>query len=210
MLRRFRCGPRCIAAMLVSVLLLLGMLLTGCQDVKDTTADEEAGRKARQTAVSPELTRATDRDGNYIEVSTVPDAEGDVQRGNTKKAEATATTTQKAGSMKLIIGNKTFPVRLENNETAQALKAQLPLTLVMSELNGNEKYYYYSTLPTGATRPGTIHAGDIMLYGSNTLVIFYETFESDYSYTRIGSVTDPDGLAEALGSGEVQVEWSIG
>ncbi len=150
---------------------------------------------------------ATDKDGNYIEVSTVPDAKGDVQKGNTKKAEATATTTQKAGDMKLIIGDKTFTVRLENNETAQALKAQLPLDLEMTELNGNEKYYYYSTLPTSATRPGTIHAGDIMLFQSNTLVIFYETFESDYSYTRIGSVTDPDGLAEALGSGDVRVEW---
>lgn len=210
MSRHFCCGPRCIAAMLLSVLLLLGMLLTGCQDVKDTTADEEAARKAKITEVSPDLTRATDKHGNYIEVSTVPDAEGDVQRGNTKKAEATATTTQKAGTMKLTIGDKTFPVRLENNETAQALKAQLPLTLTMTELNGNEKYYYYSTLPTAATRPGTIQAGDIMLYGSNTLVLFYKTFESDDSYTRIGSVTDPKGLAEALGSGDVQVEWSIG
>ncbi len=201
--RRFRCGWRCTAAMLVTFLLLLGMLLTGCQHVKDTSADEEAARKAKVTAASPDLTRATDKDGNYIEVSTVPDAKGDV----TKKAEATATTTQKAGDMKLIIGDKTFTVRLENNETAQALKAQLPLDLEMTELNGNEKYYYYSTLPTSATRPGTIHAGDIMLFQSNTLVIFYDTFESDYSYTRIGSVTDPDGLAEALGSGDVRVEW---
>lgn len=204
---RFRCGWRCTAAMLVTFLLLFGMFLTGCQQVKDTSADEEAARKAKSTAASPDLTRATDKEGNVIEVSTVPDAKGDVQKGNTKKAEATATTTQKAGDMKLIVGDQTFTVRLENNETAQALKAQLPLDLEMTELNGNEKYYYYSTLPTGATRPGTIHAGDIMLYQSNTLVIFYDTFESDYSYTRIGSVTDPEGLAEALGTGDVRVEW---
>ena len=205
--RRFRCGWRCTAAMLVTFLLLLGMLLTGCQHVKDTSADEEAARKAKVTASAPDLTRATDKDGNYIEVSTVPDAQGDVQKGNTKKAEATATTTQKAEDMKLIVGGKTFTVRLENNETVQALKAQLPLDLEMTERNGNEKYYYYSTLPTSATRPGTIRAGDIMLFQSNTLVIFYDTFESDYSYTRIGSVTDPEGLAEALGSGDVRVEW---
>lgn len=204
---RFRCGWRCTAAMIVTFLLLFGMLLTGCQQVKDTSADEEAARKAKSTAASPELTRATDKEGNVIEVSTVPDAKGDVQKGNTKKAEATATTTQKAGDMKLIVGDQTFTVRLENNETAQALKAQLPLDLEMTELNGNEKYYYYSTLPTSATRPGTIRAGDIMLYQSNTLVIFYDTFESDYSYTRIGSVTDPEGLAEALGTGDVRVEW---
>lgn len=204
---RFRCGWRCTAAMLITFLLLLGMLLTGCQHVKDTSADEEAARKAKVTASAPDLTRATDKDGNYIEVSTVRDVQGDVQKGNTKKAEATATTTQKAEDMKLIVGGKTFTVRLENNETVQALKAQLPLDLEMTERNGNEKYYYYSTLPTGATRPGTIRAGDIMLFQSNTLVIFYDTFESDYSYTRIGSVTDPEGLAEALGPGDVRVEW---
>ena len=204
---RFRCGWRCTAAMLVTFLLLLGMLLTGCQHVKDTSADEEAARKAKVTASAPNLTRATDKDGNYIEVSTVRDAQGDVQKGNTKKAEATATTTQKAEDMKLIVGGKTFTVRRENNETVQALKAQLPLDLEMTELNGNEKYYYYSTLPTSATRPGTIRAGDIMLFQSNTLVIFYDTFESDYAYTRIGSVTDPEGLAEALGTGDVRVEW---
>lgn len=207
MKQHFRCGWRCTAACLTTFLLLLGMLLTGCQDVKDTSADVEAARQAEKTAVSPDLTRATDKDGNYIAVTTWKDVEGDVQKGNTKKAEATATTTQKAGSMKLIVGNKTFTVRLENNETAQALKTQLPLDLEMTELNGNEKYYYYSTLPTSATRPGTIHAGDIMLFQSNTLVIFYKTFESDYSYTRIGSVTDPEGLAEALGTGDVRVEW---
>ena len=204
---RFRCGWRCTAAMLITFLLLLGMLLTGCQHVKDTSADEEAARKAKVTASAPDLTRATDKDGNYIEVSTVRDVQGDVQKGNTKKAEATATTTQKAEDMKLIVGGKTFTVRLENNETVQALKAQLPLDLEMSELNGNEKYYYYSTLPTSATRPGTIRAGDIMLFQSNTLVIFYDTFESDYAYTRIGSVTDPEGLVEALGPGDVRVEW---
>lgn len=209
MSHRLKCGPQCIAAMALSMVLLLGMLLSGCHPVENTTADEEAGRKAKQTEVSPELTRPTDKNGNYVIVSTVPDAEGDVERGITKKDEATATTTEKAGSMQLKIGDKAFPVRLENNETAQALKGQLPLSIKMSELNGNEKYYYYSTLPASATRPGTIHAGDIMLYGTNTLVIFYKTFQSDYSYTRIGSVLDPHGLAEALGSGDVTVEWSI-
>ena len=111
------------------------------------------------------------------------------------------------GDITLTIGDQSFTATMEQNSTAEAFRALLPLTLEMQELNGNEKYYYYSTLPTSATRPGTIHAGDIMLFQSNTLVIFYETFESDYSYTRIGSVTDPDGLAEALGSGDVRVEW---
>ncbi|MBP5273037.1 MAG: hypothetical protein ILO43_08775 [Clostridia bacterium] len=110
--------------------------------------------------------------------------------------------------MKLIIGDKTFSVRLEDNATARAVKAQLPLDLLMTELNGNEKYYYYSELPSDPRRVGTVHAGDIMLYGGNTLVLFYKTFDTNYSYTRIGSVENPEGLAQALGAGDVSVTWS--
>ena len=78
----------------------------------------------------------------------------------------------------------------------------------MNELNGNEKYHYLdSSLPTNSYQPGTIHAGDLMLYGNNCVVLFYETFNSSYSYTRIGSIDDPSGLAAALGSGNVSVRF---
>lgn len=70
----------------------------------------------------------------------------------------------------------------------------------MSELNGNEKYYYLlDDLPTASSRPGIIHAGDLMLYGSSCLVRFYESFRTSYSYTRLGSVDNPSRLASALG-----------
>jgi hypothetical protein len=41
--------------------------------------------------------------------------------------------------MRIKIGEKTFRATLEDNATAQAFKAQLPLTVRMTELNGNEK-----------------------------------------------------------------------
>ena len=78
----------------------------------------------------------------------------------------------------------------------------------MNELNGNEKYHYLSSsLPTAAYQPGTIHAGDLMLYGNNCVVLFYETFNTSYSYTRIGAIDNPSGLASALGSGDVSVRF---
>ena len=80
----------------------------------------------------------------------------------------------------------------------------------MNELNGNEKYHYLSTsLPTAAYQPGTIHAGDLMLYGNNCVVLFYETFNSSYSYTRLGAIDDPSGLAAALGSGNVNLTPNV-
>lgn len=109
-------------------------------------------------------------------------------------------------TMTLKIGNSTFTATLADNATAQAFAAMLPMNLSMSELNNNEKYVYLDqSLPAQASSPGTIQTGDIMLYGSSCVVLFYKTFSTSYSYTRIGRVDNPDGLAAAVGSGSVTV-----
>ena len=108
----------------------------------------------------------------------------------------------------IIIGSKTFTATLADSETGEAFAALLPLTITMNELNGNEKYHYLSSsLPTAVYQPGTIHAGDLMLFGNNCVVLFYKTFNTSYSYTHIGSIDNPSGLAAALGSGNVSVRF---
>ena len=104
------------------------------------------------------------------------------------------------------VADKVFTATLEDNATATALKAMLPLRVNMTELNGNEKYFRFSNnLPINASNPGKINSGDLMLWGSNTLVLFYETFSTPYSYTRLGKIDDSTGLATALGSVNVTV-----
>ena len=113
-------------------------------------------------------------------------------------------------TLKLTIGQTSFTATLEDNATVKELQSLLPMTLQMDELNGNEKYCYLSSsLPTAASRPGTIHAGDIMLYGSSCIVIFYKTFSSGYSYTRIGHIDHVEQLAQAVGSGSVSVRFEM-
>lgn len=108
------------------------------------------------------------------------------------------------------VGGHTFSATLEDNETARAFLALLPMTVNMTEMNGNEKYYNLSqNLPTHTFRPGTIHAGDLLLWGSNTVVLFYETFSSGYSYTRLGKIDNPEGLASAVGRGNVSVTFAV-
>lgn len=58
-----------------------------------------------------------------------------------------------------------------------------------------------------ASNPGSIQTGDLMLYGSSCLVLFYESFRTSYSYTRLGRVENPSGLASALGRGSVSVTF---
>ncbi len=112
--------------------------------------------------------------------------------------------------LKITIGTSSFSATLQNNATANAFKERLPLTLTMTELNNNEKYAdLVESLPTNASNPGTIQNGDLMLYGSNTLVLFYKTFSTSYNYTKIGKTNNPEGLLEILGSGNVAVTFEI-
>lgn len=106
------------------------------------------------------------------------------------------------------VGNTEFNLSLESNDTAKAFKKMLPLTLKMSELNGNEKYYYLDErLPSNPKKVGSITAGDVMLYGDDCVVIFYKSFSTSYKYTKIGHITNPDKLSKALGSGSVKVTF---
>ena len=120
------------------------------------------------------------------------------------------TSITDTAKMKITIGSAVFTATLNNNATATAFKAMLPLTITMSELNGNEKFYYFpATLPTNALSGGNILAGDLMLYGNNCLVLFYEGFSTSYSYTKIGRIADPSGLGATLSSGSVTVKFVL-
>lgn len=107
------------------------------------------------------------------------------------------------------VNGQTFSATLADNDTARAFAARLPMTLDMRELNGNEKYFYLNEpLPAAAQRVGQIRTGDLMLFGSDCVVLFYENFATSYTYTPIGRIDDPAGLAEALGRGSAAVTFS--
>lgn len=111
--------------------------------------------------------------------------------------------------MWMTVGERRFAITLAETEAARAFAAMLPLTLDMEDLHGNEKKKELpNALPTDTYRPGTIRNGDILLWGSRTVVVFYLTFDSPYPYTRLGRLDDPAGLAQALGPRNVRVVFS--
>lgn len=78
-----------------------------------------------------------------------------------------------SNKFEMTVGTAVFGGSLADNATAEAFRALFPITVNMSELNGNEKYFYFpEALPATPVRPGTILTGDLMLYGSSCLVLF--------------------------------------
>ena len=107
-------------------------------------------------------------------------------------------------TMKAIINDTEYIIDVEDNETVKAFINMLPIELNMNELNGNEKYVYLNnTLPINSYNPKYINTGDVMLYGNNCLVIFYKSFDTSYSYTKIGHI---DNLPN-LGNDNVLVKF---
>ncbi len=100
------------------------------------------------------------------------------------------------------IDNKKLEIDLEDNSTVTALVKMLPLELSMSDLNSNEKYTYLDeSLPTNTYSPKHVEAGDVMLFGDNCLVVFYESFDTSFNYSKIGHISN----LPALGDGDVHV-----
>ena len=113
--------------------------------------------------------------------------------------------------MRIRIRNKVYQAALADNDAARAFLALLPMELRMTELNGNEKYHYLmSGLPNAPQPVGHIEAGDIMLFDDRCVVVFYQSFDTPYSYTRIGRILDAGDLMERLGNGDVSVIFEPG
>lgn len=129
-----------------------------------------------------------------------------------KNTEISAANEQEAETvdLQIIINEKSFSAKLYNNATTKKLVEQLPMTIQMSEMNENEKYYFMpNALPTNSRSPGQIKAGDIMLYGSDCLVLFYESFSTSYNYTSLGYIQEAEEFSYAVGSGSVTVTLDL-
>ncbi len=104
-----------------------------------------------------------------------------------------------------------FTAALEDNAAVDAfveMMREAPVVIEMSDYSGFEKVGPLGTsLPTSNSQT-TTQAGDIVLYNSSQIVIFYGS--NSWSYTRLGKIDDLTGWEEALGIGDVTVTFSVG
>ena len=105
---------------------------------------------------------------------------------------------EKVSNITVIIDWKNYTAELEDNETAQNFYQIIIANkkeFLMEDLNENEKYIYLQEkLPNSPKVPEKIESWDIMLYWDNCIVIFYKSFTTTYSYTKIGHIKNMQDL----------------
>lgn len=110
----------------------------------------------------------------------------------------------------ITIKNKKYEAILYDNSTTKELIKKFPITITMSDLNGNEKYYNFSkSFPTSSENVANINKGDIMLFGDNCLVIFYKNFSTRYKYTKLGYTKNLEDLENSLGKGDIEITFIL-
>lgn len=110
----------------------------------------------------------------------------------------------------ITIKNKKYEAILYDNSTTKELIKKFPITITMSDLNGNEKYYNFSkSFSTSSENVANINKGDIMLFGDNCLVIFYKSFSTHYKYTKLGYIKNTEDLENSFGKGDINITFEM-
>ncbi len=198
------------AFMLLSVVSSM-LLLAGCAVRNDAAeGDKQASGVPYQT---PRISAALPTEAAE---TTEPAAETAAPAAETTAPAAeTPWITPKEETEKMLamrINDTAVAVEWEQNASVEALaelcKAE-PLVIEMSMYGGFEQVGPIGTrLPSSDMQTKTA-PGDIVLYSSNQIVVFYGA--NSWAYTRLGRITDRSAaeLAELLENGNVTISLSM-
>ena len=128
---------------------------------------------------------------NEVEVpipAPSPDASGDNSSEN---------TTQ----MNITVNGHTLTATLDNNMTAQAFAAKLPITLPMMDLYGREMCYRFpEALPTDDAKTRGYEVGEIVYYPPmHSFVIMYKQNGEHFQMQSIGRVQGDVSIFDGIG-----------
>lgn len=108
----------------------------------------------------------------------------------------------KEGTMNITvtIGSTKYTAQFDNNAAAREVAELFPLSVDMKEWTANKEYYVGLGKTINGTAPAatTITAGDIMLYSSRSLVIFYDSSANTAGYVKLGRISNSKNLKAAL------------
>ncbi len=194
------------------LILVLGMILSLTACGTRPAADVPTNPAGIGTAAAEESVSRSETDDVTVPEDTNKPEES-VSRSEAESATASEDTNKSEEeviekSLHLYINETMVAVAWEDNDSAAALKElceDAPLTIQMSMYGGFEQVGAIGRrLPSNDVQT-TTSAGDIVLYSSNQIVIFYGS--NSWAYTRLGHITDQDasGMASLLGNGNVTI-----
>ena len=144
--------------------------------------------------------------------STQPTTDEPSTTITTPQDDNSTTKEDETETMKLTlkIDNIEVDVIWSDNDSVRALKnlAKVGLTINMSKYGGFEQVGSIgSTLPSSDTRI-TTNPGDIVLYSSNQIVLFYDS--NTWSYTKLGHINlSKSELTDLLGDEDVVITLNL-
>ena len=175
------------------------LFLSGCTD--SSLSNTNLQSKNESSSLGDEDLSASTNDADLSNTQQMnvpqPDTNSDMEEDMVKK-------------MTLQIGNSSFTATLENNPAVDAFVEMMndsSIIIQMNDYSGFEKVGSLGTSLPVDDKQTTTHAGDIVLYNGNQIVIFYGS--NSWSYTRLGKIDDLSGWEDALGSGDITVTFSL-
>ena len=176
------------------------LFLSGCTDSSLSRTNLQTKNESSSLGDEASPASANDADSSNTQQVNVPqpDTNSDTEENMVKK-------------MTLQIGNSSFTATLENNPAVDAFVEMMndsSVIIQMNDYSGFEKVGSLGTNLPADDKQTTTHAGDIVLYNGNQIVIFYGS--NSWSYTRLGKIDDLSGWEDALGSGDMTVTFSLG
>ena len=172
---------------------------------KETTTNQ--GKKKESTTSSETTTNTTTTSTTSTTQSTnEPVSETTTQETSEVTSESTSDLPQQEKSLKLMVDGQEIDVIWEENASVNALKEMAEsgdIVINLSKYGGFEQFGEIGkTLPSNDKRI-TTKPGDIILYNSDSVVMFYGS--NTWSYTRLGKVQgmSDEELTDLLGNKDV-------
>ena len=128
------------------------------------------------------------------------------QSSNTNEVEETppnnpSSDNQTITQMNITVNGHTLTATLDNNVTAQAFAAKLPITLPMMDLYGREMCYRFpDALPTDDAKTRGYEVGEIVYYPPmHSFVIMYKQNGEHFQMQSIGRVQGDVSIFDGIG-----------
>ena len=207
--------------LMLTVTLGMVLALVACgenADISDNITETKTENQAETQAdiqiedrnENQDDTQAESQAALQEENKTESQQEGETAANDNESENEEETGGQTEMRMNVQVGDYTFTATLENNTAVNELVDMMkdgPVTIAMDDYSGFEKVGSLGRSLTRNDSQTTTHAGDIVLYNGNNIVMFYGN--NSWSYTGIGKVDDLTDWEKALGGGSITAVFTL-